>query len=115
RGNRPHMRFAREFARVEVPDPGERRIVEFEPAIEPEDSDTFLQRIERGGLHLHKGVVGALERELLGYVLVEIGESAEGMRLDNDAKCLTGGYVPEFLRRMCGRPFIESKALALPL
>ena len=85
---------------IELPELGEGRVVELEAAVGAQQRDAFLEVVQRLALYADQLVVAAFERQLVGHVLIEIGDAAEGVLLAHDVQRAAVGQVPPVLARL---------------
>src|SRR5262249_53466637 len=91
------MRLALEILGRQLPDLAEGRVVELEAPVAAEDGDRLVEIVERLALNLDERVVRALQGQLVGDVLIDAGEAAEGMRRDDEAQGWVVGEVEQLL------------------
>ena len=85
---------------VELPELREGRVVELEAAVRAQERDALLEIVQRLALHADQLVVAAFKRQLVGDVLIEIGDAAEGVLLADHVQRAAIGQVPPVLARL---------------
>ncbi len=75
-------------------------IGKLQAAVAAEHGHRLVEIVERLALHLDHRVVGPLERELVGDLLVDEGEAAEGMGRDDQAERAVVRQVQQLLLRL---------------
>ncbi len=94
------MRLAREIGGRELPHLRIGRVRQLEAPVAAEHGDRLVKVVERLALHLDQGVVGSLERELVGDILVDEGDPAERMRRDDEAQRALVRQMQQLLLRL---------------
>ena len=87
---------------VEAPHAGERRIEQLELAIGAEQRHPFMQIVDGFALDADQLAILAFEPDLLGDIVIEIGDAAERMQLGDHPERLAARQVPPGLARLEG-------------
>ena len=109
-----HVRLAAEQVLRQVPDPGEGRIGQLEPAVGAVDRNAFVEIVQGLALDLDQRVVGAFQGQPVGHVLVGEQHAAHGVRAGDAAQRAAVGQMEQLLERL-DQPLQPAQPLAFVL
>src|SRR5882724_10606364 len=78
--DRADMRFSGDIDFRQSPDRQIGRVVELQPAVTAVDGDALEEMVEGRAPHLGQRIARALERQAVGYVVIDEGQPAKWMR-----------------------------------